>query len=129
MLIGIPEDAENREVNSDSYDLSKGILGVILYNPTDRDGAEEEANILESSLRSHASHVIREAWSTQCELALSISKSLNSDISGYSALLVCISAHGTAGNLCGKDGSVVAINDILFQFTRRLPAEMPLVGN
>ena len=38
--------------DNDVYEVSGGLLGLVLYNPSDRDGAVEEANNLESSLRS-----------------------------------------------------------------------------
>ena len=123
-VVEIPGEA-NREDDSDSYDLSGGIIGVILYNPTDRDGAELEADHLESGLRPHASHVIKNAWSTERELF----QHMDIDIVGFSALVICISSHGMAGTLRCEDGDgAVAINDILFKLSRHLPCWMPLVG-
>ena len=98
-----------------------------MYNPSSRDGAVEEADNLKSGLEAVGCQVIREQWRTKVQLSKLIDEGLRSAV-GCSLLMVCIMSHGHAGKLKCEDGDgFIVINDVLFQFSRKLPKNLPLV--
>jgi hypothetical protein len=100
---------------------------LILYNPVSRDGALEEADNLKSGLEAVGCKVIREEWRTKVQLSKLIDEGVQSAV-GCSLLIVCIMSHGRAGKLECEDGDgFIIINDILFQFSRKIPAYLPMV--
>ena len=102
-------------------------FGLILYNPLSRDGSDEEAYGLRSGLMAIGCYVIISKWTTKVELSKLMDQGL-ALCSGCSFLFVCIMSHGNAGTLrCADgDGSII-INDVIFQFTRKLSSEVPMV--
>ena len=71
--------------------------------------------------------MIREEWTTKAELSKLIRDGLQR-ITDCTLLIVCIMSHGTAGALrCDDDNRSVALNDVMFEFTRRLPPDLPMV--
>ena len=109
------------------YDVKSEKFGLILYNPSDREGAVEEADNLQSGLQAVGCQVFREEWTTKAELSKLIRDGLQR-ITDCTLLIVCIMSHGTAGALrCDDDSRSVAFNDVMFEFTRKLPPELPMV--
>ena len=113
--------------DNDVYEVSGGLLGLVLYNPSDRDGAVEEANNLESSLRAIGCQVMKEEWTTKVKLRAHIDFAMD-QMAGNSLLVVCIMSHGNAGKLKCDDGDKeMIINDILVLITRQIPNDLPMV--
>ena len=109
------------------YDMSTGKYGLILYNPSDRDGALEEADNLQSGLKAVGCQVFKAEWTTKAEISKQNKDGLQR-ITDCTLLIVCIMSHGTAGALrCDDDNRSVALNDVMFEFTRKLPPELPMV--
>ena len=109
------------------HDIKSEKFGLILYNPSDREGAVEEADNLQSGLQAVGCQVIRAEWTTKAELSQRIRDGLQR-ITDRTLLIVCIMSHGTAGTLrCEDDNRSVAFNDVMFEFTRRLPPDLPVV--
>ena len=101
--------------------------GLILYNPTDREGAVEEADNLQSGLQAVGCQVIREEWTTKIQLYKGIADGLRA-ADGRSVLTVCVMSHGTAGTLRSEDGDgSVLINDLMVLLTRSVPDNVPMV--
>ena len=100
---------------------------MILYNPSDRDGAVEEADNLQSGLQAVGCQVFREEWTTKRELSTLIDKGVKK-AAGCSLLVVCIMSHGTAGTLKFQDGYIV-FNDVLLEFTRKVAKDVPMVSS
>ena len=71
------------------YDVKSEKFGLILYNPSDRDGAIEEADNLQSGLQAVRCQVIREELTTKAELSKQIRDGLQR-ITDCSLLIVCI---------------------------------------
>ena len=104
-------------------------FGIILYNPSDRDGAVEEADNLQSGLQAVGCQVFREEWTTKRELSTLIDKGVKK-AAGCSLLVVCIMSHGTAGTLkCQDDDGYIVFNDVLLEFTRKLATDVPMVSS
>ena len=112
----------------EEYDISTGKYGLILYNPSDRDGAVEEADNLQSGLQAVGCHIFRKEWTTKVQLYKCIADGLRA-AEGCSVLIVCVMSHGTAGTLRSEDGDgCVIINDIIHRFQREIPDFTPLVS-
>ena len=123
---GSPDPTTAADRN-EAYDCSGGVCGLIFYNPTSREGAEGEADYLESGMEAAGSQlVIKKPWTTKQQLAELIREKL--EVITCKLLLVGIMSHGTAGVLrCEDDDHKVVFNDVLLEFTRRLPKEIPMV--
>ena len=103
-------------------------FGIILYNPSDRDGAVEEADNLQSGLKAVGCQVFREEWTTKVQLNKCMADGLRA-ADGCSVLIVCVMSHGTAGTLRSEDGDgAVIINDVIFRFQREIPEDTPVVS-
>ena len=103
-------------------------FGLILYNPSDRDGAVEKADNLQSGLQAVGCQVFREEWTTKRELSTLIDKGVR-QAAGCSLLVVCIMSHGTAGTLtCQDDNGYIVFNDVLLEFTRKVAKDVPMVS-
>ena len=71
--------------------------------------------------------MFREEWTTKAELSRQIRDGLQR-ITDCKLLIVCIMSHGTAGALrCEDDNRSVTFNDVMFEFTRKLRPELPMV--
>ena len=118
---------ESATTRDEVYDISAGKYGLILYNPSDRDGAVEEADNLQSGLQAVGCQVIRAEWTTKPEIYRLIDDGARRAAEG-SLLIVCIMSHGTAGTLRSEDGDkCVLINDLIVILTRNLPDNLPMV--
>ena len=103
-------------------------FGIILYNPSDREGAVEEADNLQSGLKAVGCQVFREEWTTKVQLNKCMADGLRA-ADGCSVLIVCVMSHGTAGTLRSEDGDgAVIINDVIFRFQREIPEDTPVVS-
>ena len=103
-------------------------FGIILYNPSDREGAVEEADNLQSGLQAVGCQVFREEWTTKVQLNMCMADGLRV-ADGCSVLIVCVMSHGTAGTLRSEDGDgAVIINDVIFRFQREIPDDTPVVS-
>ena len=104
-------------------------FGIILYNRSDREGAVEEADNLQSGLQAVGCQVFREEWTTKRELSTLIDKGVRK-AAGCSLLVVCIMSHGTAGTLkCQDDNGYIVFNDVLLEFTRKVAKDVPMVSS
>ena len=87
-----------------------------------------EATLLESSLNNLMNYVITQEWSTVTELE----DSLHANITGLSAkcplLFISVMSHGRMGALCGPDGVMLPVKDLIDQISRVIPAKIPLVS-
>ena len=109
------------------YDIMTEKFGLILYNPSDREGAVEEADNLQSGLQAVGCQVIRAEWTTKSQIYSLIDDGARRAAEG-SLLIVCIMSHGTAGTLRSEDGDkCVLINDLMVRLTRNLPDNLPMV--
>ena len=109
--------------------MSTGKYGLILYNPSDRDGAVEEADNLQSCLKAVGCQVIREEWKKKAEIYRLIDDGARR-AAECSLLIVCVMSHGTAGTLRSEDGDgCVLINDLMVRLTRSIPDNLPMVRN
>ena len=107
--------------------MKSGKFGLILYNPSDRDGAVEEADNLQSGLQAVGCQVIRAEWTTKPQIYRLIDDGAMRAAEG-SLLIVCIMSHGTAGTLRSEDGDgCVLINDLMVRLTRNVPEDLPVV--
>ena len=102
--------------------------GLILYNSEDRHGADEEADNFKQALEAAGCDVIKLQWSNTSELGSMIDSSLTRIVGDCSLLIVAVMTHGYTGALSGSEGSVIPINDLLFQFNHELPPHTPLVS-
>lgn len=114
------------------YNCSSNPIGLVIYNPHGRDGAEVEADDLEDGLNEAGFSVIRGKWTTKVQLCALIDSVMKS-ISGCTLLFVCIMSHGSAGKLKTAEGDcVMIINDILYGFNIKLKkdklGQIPLVS-
>ena len=107
------------------YVVKSRKFGLILYNPSDRDGAVEEADNLQSGLQAVGCQVFREEWITKRELSTLIDEGVRK-AAGCSLLVVCIMSLGTAGTYECHYGYIV-FNDVLLEFTRKVAKEVPTV--
>ena len=123
---GSPDPTTLADTNG-AYDCSGRVCGLIFYNPTSREGAEEEADYLELGMEAAGCQlVIKKPWTTKWQLAKHIRG--NMEVITCKLLMVGIMSHGTAGVLrCEDDNHKVVFNDVLQEFTRRLPEEIPMV--
>ena len=103
-------------------------FGLILYNPSDRDGAVEKADNLQSGLRAVGCQVFREEWTTKRELSTLIDKGVR-QAAGCSLLTVCIMSHDTAGTLRCEKGETrdIVINDVIQKLRGKQSELTPLV--
>ena len=103
-------------------------FGLILYNPSDREGAVEEADNLQSGLQAVGCQVFREEWTTKRELSTLIDKGVRK-AAGCSLLVVCIMSHGTAGTLRCEEGETrdIVINDVIQKLRGKQSELTPLV--
>ena len=109
------------------YDISTGKYGLILYNPSDRDGAVKEADTVQSGLQSVGCQVIRAEWKKKAEIYSLIDDGARRAAKG-SLLIVCIMSHGTAGTLRSEDGDgCVLINDLMVRLTRNVSEDLHMV--
>ena len=110
------------------YDYGSKPFALILYNPTSRNGALEEALDLQSGLESLQCQVFSQTWDTKLELSTAIRQGIQS-ASGCSLFVVCLMSHGRAGVLmCSDDTNRIALNDVMFEFNRKLASNVPLVS-
>ena len=109
------------------YDLKSKKFCLILYNPSDRDGAVEEADNLQSGLQAVGCQVFKTKWTTKPEIYSLIDDGARRAAEG-SLLIVCIMSHGTAGTLRSEDGDgCVLINVLMVRLTRNVPEDLPMV--
>ena len=110
------------------YDCGSKPFALISYNPTSRNGALEEALDLQSGLESLQCQVFSQKWDTKLELSTAIRQGIQS-ASGCLLLVVCLMSHGRAGVLmCSDDNNRIALNDVMFEFNRKLESNVPLVS-
>ena len=104
-------------------------LAFIFYSSVQRRGAAEEAGKLEESLHTAGCEVSNLEWSEAIELHNLIDNTLIGRINDCSLLIVCIMAHGSRGEIKGRSGKGVPVNDILHQLNFNLPKDVPMVSN
>ena len=100
----------------------------IFYNSQDREGAHDEADMLEKTFTNMRFNVSRQEWKDVREFDDTIIESLKRIADNCSVVAICIMAHGKTGIITGENGSQLPINDILHQCTTHLPKYIPLVS-
>lgn len=99
-----------------------------MFNSEEREGAAEEADVMEASLVSDGFLTKKLEWRSALELRSIINLLLDELLSqGLSLLVLAIMSHGRAGILTGCNGSHIPISDILEILRSRLPERIPLV--
>ena len=101
--------------------------GLILYSSLDRQGSTEEAESLELALQAAGCDVMKMEWSNGRELHSLIDSCLDKVSADCALLVVSVMAHGGRGVVKGSAGGLISVNDILQQFTARLPVHTPMV--
>ena len=100
---------------------------LILYNPHDREGASDEAIVLEYVFEDIGfKHRLCE-WNSTHELLSMMREAVQALPSTASVLVVCVMSHGRQGSLTDREGVQVPVNYILNQLKQDLPDETPLV--
>ena len=102
---------------------------LILYNTTNRPGAENEATNLDDALRA-AGFTERTGlqWTEASELHNMIESCLDAVVNTCSLLMVCLMSHGSIGSLEAGGGNRTQVNSILHQLKQKLPPKIPLVS-
>ena len=113
----IPKD----QTNSKPY-------AIILYNPEDRDGAEDEANKLEQAWKIARHEVIISTWQHTNQIHQLLDDNLERLLGHCSLLTVNIMCHGHRGVLRGSHNSGIRINKILHHLVSATPSHLPMVG-
>ena len=113
--------------------MTSYIVALILYSKEGReDGATttatEEATLLDSSLTKVFGHVITQEWSTVTELEDNLHTNIRGLSANCSLLFISVMSHGRMGALCGPDGVMLPVKDLLDQIKRAIPAKTPLVS-
>ena len=109
------------------YQCGANRFGLILYNPTDREGASEEAVNLKEGLHSVECQVFKAEWTTKPEIYSLIDDGASRAANG-NLLIVCVMSHGTAGTLRSEDGDrCVLINDLMVRITRIVSDSLTVV--
>jgi hypothetical protein len=101
-------------------------IGLILYNPHDREGSKEEADDLKVGLEAAGCDITKKEWSSKADIRKLIDEGVDSS-AGCSLLITCIMSHGCAGKLKTSDGEII-INDILVQINKKLDKKTPMVS-
>ena len=104
--------------------------GLILFSSENRQGAFEEADGLEETLKASGCDVIKMEWFDAVELHNMIDSAMIRIAGDCSLLIVCLMSHGSRGVLSGSCGGRVTVNDVLHQLTFCLPSDMciPMVS-
>ena len=104
-------------------------FGLILYNPTDREGASEEAVNLKEGLYSVQCQVFKAEWTTKPEIYSLRDDGASRAANGNLLIVhVCVMSHGTAGTVRSEDGDrCVLFNDLMVRITRIVSDRLPVV--
>ena len=100
---------------------------LILYNPTDRRGATEEADMLLEGLTHVGFDVLSHTWSHPTQLLDEMRSLLMQLVSKTSVFFIGIMTHGHDGMLRGVGDSEVPVNDVLMLINDILPQHVPMV--
>lgn len=131
IFLYIPSELDVTEYIDPAESVQKSVsqkYGLILYNPSDREGANIEFDSLKKALESAGCHVFKSTWKNTFELENCLETALKRISADCSLLFVCLMAHGTMGKLKGNGGSEVSINQILCQITTRISCSVPVVS-
>lgn len=84
--------------------------------------------MLESSLRKVANHVVKQEWSSATELQKYVQNITSGLDSHCSLLIISVMSHGTMGAVCGPDGVLIPINDLIHQLSEAISPDLQLVN-
>ena len=103
---------------------------IILYNATNRPGAENEAKNLDDALKA-AGYGERTGlqWTKASELHNMIESCVDAVVNTCSLLMVCLMSHGSIGSLEAGGGNRTQVNSILHQLKQKLRLKIPLVSH
>ena len=103
------------------YECNGKPLGLVFYNPDNREGAKEEADRLNEGLCAAGLTVRLAEWHSRDDLKKLMEDS-NDLLSECTLLFSCIMSHGAAGMLATSDGSKdhQSINSFLLELAKRI---------
>ena len=102
--------------------------GLILFNKSNRQGADEEAEDMAEGLAQAGFQVRKIEWASTHDLTRLLDENANTEnLADCSLFLCCVMTHGYRGVLCGDDGTSIPVNDIVKQLSNTLPHDLPLV--
>ena len=107
---------------------SQDQFAFLFYNTEDRNGAEDEASNLHSSLSDIGFEATLTKWDNISSLPSIITGKLESLPSTASIVMICIMSHGRVGTLSDSRGSQIPLNFILHQLSQTIPNNIPLVS-
>ena len=107
---------------------SQDQFAFLFYNTEDRNGAEDEATNLHSSLSDIGFEATLTEWDNISSLPSIITGKLEYLPSTASIVMICIMSHGRAGTLSDGRGSQIPLNYILHQLSQAIPNDIPLVS-
>ena len=132
------EDVKRMSLSSDKYVIpnrtnSVQRYGVVLYNPLDRPGAQDEAQLMNDSLTKAGFRSKAIQWECAHKLEGILKRELEDIVSkGLSILVVSIMSHGQLGLLCGKNSegkdTRIEISKLIKQIGREIPEPIPVVS-
>ena len=103
--------------------------GLVLCNPSNRDGATEESANLASALKDIGVNVSTEEWDCFDSLRSQLKTKVKSVRNDCALLIVGIMAHGFGGHVRGdSDSSHGEINILFDEVTDLVPAHIPVVS-
>lgn len=105
------------------------LAALIFYSQDDRPEATEEADTLQTSLSKVAARVDRHVWINGPDLQVHVQQILGELSANCSLLFISVMSHGRTGALCGPDGIIVPVNDLLERITKLIPTDLQLVSN
>ena len=105
----------------------KSKYAIILYNPAERKGAKEEADMLMEGLKYVDFDVIVDTWIHAAELLEKISNLLILLVNKSSQIFISVMSHGHHGILRGVDNSEISVNAVLELSAERIPQHIPVV--
>ena len=100
---------------------------ILMYNPYERNGAEEEAKKLAKAWETVGFKVIVCKWLHTHEIKVILDKVLLASLANCCLLTINIMCHGDRGTLRGNRGSYLLINNLLYHLESTLPPHLPLV--
>ena len=102
--------------------------GLILFNKSNRQGADEEAEDMAEGLAQAGFQVRKVEWASTHDLTRLLDENSSTEtFADCSLFLCCVMTHGHRGVMCGDDGTSIPVNDIVKQLSNTLPHDLPLV--
>ena len=103
-------------------------IALICYTLDRREGAEEEATILQAALEKSKFSVLTMQWTSYDNLIEWLATMTKQLADSTSVLFVAVMSHGFSGNIRGVDGSSGGIGEIVSCVRFRTPQHIPIVS-